>query len=104
MAPNQRRSSSNNLFAMAEGSARDLAACLENLGVRDARIVELVDEVENLHAMAEHRSVIEQAKGVIMSTAHCSQEAAFALLVSQSQTQNRKLRDIAAEIAAMQDR
>jgi AmiR/NasT family two-component response regulator len=52
----------------------------------------------------EHRAVIDQAKGVIMHTLHCGPDAAFAVLVAQSQAENRKVRDIAAEIAARQER
>ena len=80
-------------------------ATLDNLAVlREGRIAALVEEIEHLNARAEHRSVIEQAKGVIMSTMQCSADAAFAVLVAQSQAENRKLRDIAAELAALQDR
>lgn len=71
---------------------------------QDARIAELVAEVDGLLAAMEHRAVIEQAKGVIMNTMHCSADAAFAVLVAQSQAQNRKVREIAAEIAAGQER
>lgn len=41
------------------------------------------------------RDVIEQAKGVIVSTHRCTPDEAFALLVSLSQHSNRKLRDVA---------
>ncbi|HVF76046.1 MAG TPA: ANTAR domain-containing protein [Acidimicrobiales bacterium] len=71
---------------------------------RDQRIIELVKEVEGLHTATESRSVIERAKGVIMSTMHCGPDAAFAVLVAQSQAENRKLRDIAADLAGQQDR
>ncbi len=46
------------------------------------------------HAMAS-RAVIEQAKGILMAQQDCSAAAAFALLVSVSQRENRKLRDVA---------
>ena len=36
--------------------------------LRDERIAALVAEVEGLNQAMEHRSVIEQAKGVIMAT------------------------------------
>jgi AmiR/NasT family two-component response regulator len=77
---------------------------LTTLGVRDLRIVELLKEVEELHAATEHRATIEQAKGIIMSTTQCSPEAAFALLVAQSQAENRKLREITAELTDDQHR
>jgi AmiR/NasT family two-component response regulator len=84
--------------------AEELAACMEALGIRDERIVELVREIEGLLAAAEHRRVIEQAKGVIMATARCSADTDFAVLVAHSQHENRKLRNIAAEIAGRQER
>ena len=70
--------------------------------LKDALIAELVRDIDNLHAKAEHASVIEQAKGVIMSKLHCGPEAAFAALVAQSQRENRKLWEIAVELAAAQ--
>jgi len=81
---------------IAELDARALA--------RDERIIDLVTEVDGLRAKAEHAAVIEQAKGVIMSTMQCSADAAFAVLVAQSQAENRKLREIAVELAARQGR
>ena len=92
---------------MAEPSGtapQHLEACLIELGIRDRRIVELVAEVEHMHAAMETRSVIDQAKGVIMAAAGCSPDAAFAILVAQSQSENRKLHEIATEIGARQIR
>jgi hypothetical protein len=77
---------------------------LEVIDLRDEQIVSLAVEIEGLLASQEFRGVIEQAKGVIMSTMQCSADAAFAILVAQSSSQNRKVRDIAMEIAALQDR
>src|SRR3954471_22931904 len=61
------------------------------------------------HELSEHlqtamlsRSTIEQAKGIIMGARHCDADAAFAELQATSQHQNRKLRDVAAEIVARQ--
>jgi AmiR/NasT family two-component response regulator len=70
--------------------------------LRDGRIAELVREVDGLRAAMEHRSVIEQAKGVLMHSMRCSPDAAFAVLVAASQRENVKLRDIALRIAAAQ--
>jgi GAF domain-containing protein len=58
----------------------------------------------NLAAALKSRAVIDQAKGVIMATAHCGEDEAFGLLRIQSQQENRKLRDIAAEVVSRQDR
>ncbi len=71
--------------------------------LRDGRIADLVEEVEGLQAKLEHAAVIEQAKGVVMHTMHCGPDAAFAVLVVQSQSQNRKLWEIAAELADAQE-
>jgi GAF domain-containing protein len=43
------------------------------------------------------RAVIEQAKGILMATQRCDPDAAFALLRSESQNTNRKVRDVAAD-------
>ena len=67
-------------------------------------IRDLVREVENLHAALEHRSVIEQAKGVLMHSMQIGPDAAFAVLVAASQRENVKLRDVAARIADAQGR
>ena len=69
----------------------------------DERILELVAEIEGLRAAMEHRSVIEQAKGVLMSSMQIGPDAAFAVLVAASQRENVKLRDIAERITDAQD-
>jgi AmiR/NasT family two-component response regulator len=72
------------------------------LDLRDARIADLVSEVDGLNAALENRDVIGQAKGIIMSAMHCTADAAFAVLVQQSQLQNRKLWEVASELVAQQ--
>jgi AmiR/NasT family two-component response regulator len=72
--------------------------------LRDERIAELAIEVDGLQKVIEHRAVIEQAKGVIMHSLGCGPDAAFAVLVAQSQMQNRKLWEVATELAGIQDR
>ena len=57
-------------------------------------------EVDGLQHALETRDMIGQAKGVIMAALHCSADEAFSLLVKQSQAENRKLTDIAADITA----
>ena len=56
------------------------------------------DQATNLTLAMEHRAEIEQAKGILMVTQHCSPDAAFDLLRRASQRENRKLRDIAADL------
>ncbi|HJR25908.1 MAG TPA: GAF and ANTAR domain-containing protein [Acidimicrobiales bacterium] len=46
----------------------------------------------------EHRSVIEQAKGMLMAAQGIDEDAAFQLLISASQRENVKLRDVAQRI------
>ena len=53
-----------------------------------------------LRQAMEHRAVIEQAKGIIMSERRCTPEEAFTFLTRASQDSNRKLRDVAAALVA----
>ena len=46
------------------------------------------------------RATIEQAKGILMGAQRCSADDAFQILVRASQRENRKLREMAAEIVA----
>jgi AmiR/NasT family two-component response regulator len=97
------RGSAERLEADAVDREAQIAGLEAEAILRDERITELVAEVDSLHRAMEHRAVIEQAKGVIMSTMGCGPDAAFAVLVAQSQTENRKLWEIATELADAQD-
>ncbi|MGD9797525.1 MAG: ANTAR domain-containing protein [Acidimicrobiia bacterium] len=88
---------------MAEGDEALFEKLHSVLDLRDERIAALVAEVDGLHAAMEHRGVIEQAKGIIMAAMQCTPDAAFAVLVAQSQHQNRNVREIAAALVALQD-
>jgi len=59
---------------------------------------QLFDQARNMRLAMESRSVIEQAKGVLMSQRHLTAEQAFEMLREASQRYNRKLRDIALGI------
>ena len=61
-------------------------------------------DVANLRQALESRDVIGQAKGIIMATMWCTADYAFNLLKQQSQAENRKLTEIAAEIASRVER
>jgi GAF domain-containing protein len=52
----------------------------------------------NLSRAMESRGVIEQAKGILMSTHRVDADGAFDLLVGRSQTENRKLREVASDV------
>jgi GAF domain-containing protein len=53
---------------------------------------------ENLEQAMESRATIEQAKGIIMSSMGRSADEAMQVLIRQSQDQNIKLRELAAEL------
>ena len=77
-------------------SARRLAAVhSREAAQREAAHAELV---ANLKRAVESRDLIGQAKGVLIVSMRCTTEHAFAVMVKQSQHENRKLGEIAAEI------
>jgi GAF domain-containing protein len=53
---------------------------------------------DQLQKALESRAAIEQAKGILIARSRVSPDEAFKLLVRASQRENRKLREIAAEI------
>jgi GAF domain-containing protein len=78
----------------AEVFARQAAIVLSNAQVYwDARQLG-----ENMRQAMQSRSAIDQAIGILMADGGRSPDEAFQLLVRASQRENRKLRDIAAEI------
>ncbi|MGH9224684.1 MAG: ANTAR domain-containing protein [Acidimicrobiales bacterium] len=58
----------------------------------------LKDRVAGLQTALDNRDVIGQAKGILMASGGVDPGRAFGMLVAASQRQNRKLRDIAAEL------
>ncbi|MCF6376333.1 PAS and ANTAR domain-containing protein [Nocardioides KLBMP 9356] len=64
---------------------------------RDAVDAELDEAVSDF---AEHRAVIEQAKGVLVQLYSVDPETAWALLRAFSSDSNRKIRDIASALVA----
>jgi hypothetical protein len=60
----------------------------------------LVEELAGLREAMASRATIEQAKGIIMGSLGVDAERAFAVLVQQSQHQNRKLREVAEDLVA----
>jgi GAF domain-containing protein len=81
---------------LAHAFAGYAAVAVANAGVY-ASTAELA---RNLQRALESRGVIDQAKGILMAQHRLSPDAAFALLAEQSQRDNRKLRDLAADIVA----
>jgi hypothetical protein len=58
-----------------------------------------VHEMEMIRQALETRDIIGQAKGIIMAALSCSPDEAFRMLRQQSQHENRKLVEVAADIA-----
>jgi len=107
------------LLAAALASDQDLASViLQSQQLQDEEILALADqhnidtenlaqlssEVDQLKSALKTRDLIGQAKGVIIATMGCSADEAFALLVTQSQHEQRRVSDIAAEITAKAQR
>jgi GAF domain-containing protein len=65
---------------------------------------EQASRAEGLTTAMESRATIEQAKGIIMATAGVGPDEAFDLLRQQSQHEQRKLRELAADLVARQRR
>jgi AmiR/NasT family two-component response regulator len=62
--------------------------------------VDATELARNMQAAMESRSVIEQAKGIIMAQNRCNAEQAFEVLRRASQGRNVKLRDLAHDLVA----
>ncbi len=60
--------------------------------------------VQNLSQALEHRSVIEQAKGMLMVVRHCDEDAAFDQLRIASQQTNTKLHEVARRLVLTMSR
>jgi GAF domain-containing protein len=71
------------------------AAGALQLALSQARASELRDQLEEA---LSSRTVIDQAIGILMGQQHCTADEAFALLRMRSQSSQRKLRDVAADL------
>ena len=61
-------------------------------------------ELDIIRVALDTRDLIGQAKGIIIASTGCSADEAFVLLTKQSQAENRKLHEVAADIAARAQR
>ena len=84
----------DNSERLASRFARQASATLANAEIHD-RTVTLVTQLND--ALAS-RSVIDQARGILIARTGCTAGQAIDTLKQRSQRENRKLRDIAAEI------
>jgi len=90
-----------NGFSAADVRLAEEIAAQAAVAVVNATLYESATQLaDGLKRAMESRATIEQAKGVLVGTTHCTPEQAFAVLVKQSQHENRKLRDVAAELVA----
>jgi len=78
----------------AETFATQAATAL-TLALRSAAQAE---DTAHLEQALGSRTVIDQALGILMAQQQCTAEDAFALLRAHSQNNNRKLRDVAADL------
>jgi GAF domain-containing protein len=86
-------------FSDADEQLCEAFAAQASIVVSNAQSYWAVFELsENLSKAMESRAVIEQAKGILMSTHRIDADTAFDLLRGRSQASNRKLRDVAADI------
>lgn len=65
-----------------------------------ARLCSAQDTAAGLQDALKHRAPIEQAKGILMALHRIDGEQAFALLVTESQNTNRRIREIAMDFVA----
>jgi GAF domain-containing protein len=72
------------------------AVALTNAHLYDAQ----ANLAQQMQAAMQSRAVIEQAKGIIIGSRHCTPEEAFAILTRLSQDTNRKLREVATALVA----
>jgi GAF domain-containing protein len=95
-----------NLYAETEGAFTDAHASTVGLFADQASIALANAQVywdarelsENLTEAIKTREVISQAVGILMVTSGRTADDAFQILANASQRENRKVRDIAAEV------
>lgn len=63
-----------------------------------ARLVALQAELDDLRIAMRNRGVIEQAKGMLMIRLQVDENTAFEYLRTLSNTTNRKLAEVAADV------
>ncbi|HEV7823773.1 MAG TPA: GAF and ANTAR domain-containing protein [Mycobacteriales bacterium] len=88
-------------FAAVDEAVVQLFAAQGSVAVANARLYHRATTVS--HQLGEamtSRAVIEQAKGVLMATWSLGPDDAFDVLRRASQHENRKLRELAAEVVA----
>lgn len=90
-----------NLYSMQPKAFAEEALAIGSVFAAHAGVaLSSAREEANLKAAIASRDLIGQAKGILMSTEHITSERAFDELRVASQQLNRKLRDVASEVAS----
>jgi AmiR/NasT family two-component response regulator len=86
-------------------SEQDASATLNGHGPApsDSELERLTEQVAGLEAALLTRDLIGQAKGILMERYRITEDEAFERLRTASQHKNRKLRDLAEELARSGD-
>jgi hypothetical protein len=88
-------------FAQLDVAVAELTACTVGQVLHRIETIRGLNRlVANLRQALSSRSVIDQAKGILMARRGCDPDAAFQALAEQSQQRNVKLRELAALIVA----
>lgn len=88
-------------FADLDGSLLGLYTAAAEVALHShSRYLRAAELSDQLRTALDNRAVIDQAKGMIMAVHGVTADRAFALLVEQSQRENRKLRVVAEEFVA----
>lgn len=61
-------------------------------------------ELDSIRAALDNRDLIGQAKGIVIASMGCTADEAFDLLRKQSQAENRKLHEVAADVVGTAQR
>jgi response regulator NasT len=83
---------------------RHIVPALEAAMVRARDVAELEDEQERLRGALEGQQEISVAVGIVMERRRLSRTTAFNCLRSEARSQRRKLRDVASEYIAAEER
>lgn len=85
-------------YIMKPITKKDLLPAVKLAFARFNEFKALKTEVGNLKDTIETRKLVERAKGILMKRLSVSEDDAFKLLQSQSQKENKKLKDIAETV------
>ncbi|GAA1427331.1 GAF and ANTAR domain-containing protein [Microlunatus lacustris] len=92
-------SAADRTFAPESVSLAEALAGYAAVAVANAALCQsAVAEARHMHEILRTRAVIEQARGILMGSRRCGPDEAFILLNRVSQQQDRRIRDVAADL------